>query len=156
MQRRSTELPVEQQRHQTAAYHGYDHVRDAWQPDFHRDTDQQGQYRHRGRGRIDIGRMGTELNQDVMEVSATVHLHPKEVFQLLGGDQQGRTSGETDHHRVGDEVDQRPHAGKTEQQFEHPHHEGQGQGQGHIIGTARRGQQGQCGKQYHRSRGGGT
>ena len=72
-----------------------------------------------------VGHLVHEMLQGGEQVAFAGDGHAEEVFQLLAGDEDRRPGGETDHHRMGDEVDQRPHARDTQYQLDHPHHEGQ-------------------------------
>ncbi|MNP30805.1 hypothetical protein D3C76_1238970 [compost metagenome] len=75
-------------------------------------------------------------------------VHAQQVRQLAQGDDDGGAEGEAEHHGMGDEIDQRAEAQKTQQQLEDAAKEGQQQHQGNVVGTAGDGQRTDAGVEH--------
>jgi len=75
---------------------------------------------------------------------------------LAEDDQQRRAKGEAEHHRMRDEIDQRPDAQDAEQPLEGASEKGQQQHGLDVLRAAQRRQRGHRTEQQHRDRRGGT
>ena len=88
---------------------------------------------------IDTADLLREKPQRLEEGRSARNVYAEEILDLAAGDQHGGAGGETDHHGMRNEIDQRPHARQPQCQLEQSGEEGQGQHQADELRRARRG-----------------
>ncbi|MNG25216.1 hypothetical protein D3C84_1100390 [compost metagenome] len=69
--------------------------------------------------------MAKQSDETVQGGGLARQIQPQQVGQLADGNHHRRAEGETEHHRVGDEVHQRAKTQQSQQPLENPRQEGQ-------------------------------
>jgi hypothetical protein len=149
--RRHRHLPLESDlpAQQGGKRHRHQHVGPARQVAFHEQHQRQGSHAHGQGGPVGLPRLQQHVVDVAEEVLAAVHGHAQQFVELGQGDDDGRRVGETNDHRVGQEVDDGAQAEQPQGELDDADHQGQQDGQGDVLFRAGRRQrrQGRSGKQ---------
>ena len=129
-------LAAEHGRHQAADDHADQHRRPAWLEPHEHDQTRQSQGRDAGHVQVGVGQLRDQVAPGMQERFPRGDVHAEIVPELAGGDQHRSAGGETDDHRVRDEVDQRTHARQPERQLVHACEEGERQRHLDKLGAA--------------------
>ena len=117
----------------------YQQRRPARQQQLDGEADDQRAQAQQQRWPVGFSGVGQQVFQGSQRRGLALQFQPHQARQLAQGDDHGGAAGKADHHRVGDEIDQRAEAQHAQQPLEHAAEKGQQEDQADVVAAARHG-----------------